>query len=219
AANAATPVPERAPGPATPSATRGAVAPATAAAGAPPEGVTILTTLRQLIAAHGEPRAASFARLRIPRIGVDAPVGVDTVGDDAQMEVPFNPVEITWYDLSAFPGMGGAPGGGENAIFSAHVDYLGRVPYADGAFYRGKGVFANLDHLGPGDVIEVFYRGQMLRYQVKWRRSVNAVSGNWGEIWSAAVPVDSITLYTCGGLFDAGSRNYADRVVVRAERM
>jgi sortase (surface protein transpeptidase) len=28
-----------------------------------------------------------------------------------------------------------------------------------------------------------------------------------------------VTLITCGGTFDSGSRNYSDRLVVRAERI
>jgi sortase (surface protein transpeptidase) len=152
-------------------------------------------------------------------LGVDAPVGAYSVGASALMPAPSNPVEVAWYDLNEFPGMGGAPGEGRNAIFSGHVDYAARVPYAGGVSYRGTAVFASLALLSPGDVIEVVYGGEVLRYQVKWRRQLAANSDGWAEIWSDQVPRDSITLYTCGGDFDFARRAYLDRVVVRAERM
>ena len=43
------------------------------------------------------------------------------------------------------------PGGGNNAIFSGHVDYFAPVAWAD-AIFRGRGVFFNLNVLSPGDV-------------------------------------------------------------------
>lgn len=129
-----------------------------------------------------------------------------------------NPVEVFSYDLSAYPGMGGLPGDGGNAIFSAHVDYEARVPYAD-VSYRGLGVFANLGLLLPGDVIEVDYGGEALRYSVSWRRQVNAATEDRAAIWSDDVAADSITLHTCAGNFNRDSRSYDDRIVIRAERM
>jgi sortase (surface protein transpeptidase) len=179
-----------------------------------PEEPTV-RSISELVSEFGEPGHANFARLRIPVLGVDAPVGAYFV--DGQMVAPANPVEVAWYDMSNFPGMGGAPGQGGNAIFSAHVDYFARVPYADGSLYRGRGVFFDLALLSPGDVIEVEYQGQVLTYRVAWRKQVNADTGDWGEIWSGN-GVDSITLYTCGGDFDWNTRNYEDRIVVRAER-
>jgi sortase (surface protein transpeptidase) len=155
--------------------------------------------------------------VRIPKLGVDAPVGSSYVGD-AQMDTPEGPATVFWYDLAAWDGLGGLPGEGKNAIFSGHVDYAAFVPYA-GVSYRGKAVFAGLGTLAPGDSIFVEYNGQSLEYKVQWVEQVNAgAGGRWAEIWSSDVAVDSITLYTCGGEFDFTERSYIDRVVVRAER-
>lgn len=177
---------------------------------------TVLTTVEELVADYGEPPAATFARLRIPLLGVDAPVGASMV--QGQMVAPNNPVEVFWYDMSSYPGMGGIPGAGGNAIFSAHVDFAAQVPYA-GVRYRGLGVFGHLKLLSPGDVIEVDYDGQALRYQVTWSKQVDAVTGDWAAIWSDDVAGDSITLYTCAGNFDRASFSYDERVVIRAERL
>ena len=177
----------------------------------------VVTTVKDLVARYGWPAGSDYAQLRIPTIGVDARVGARTVGKDAVMELPAGPADIVWYDLSQWAGLGGGPGGGGNAIFSGHVDYAFNVPYAQVA-YRGQGVFSQLNLLSQGDIVEVDYRGQTLRYRVVSRQQLGP-STDWLAIWSAKVPKDTITLYTCGGAFDARTLEYADRVVVRAERL
>jgi LPXTG-site transpeptidase (sortase) family protein len=93
------------------------------------------------------------------------------------------------------------------------------VPYAD-ANYHGPAIFRELYLLAPGDRIFVDRNGETLEYQVAWSEQVGANDGaRWTEIWSADVATDSITLYTCGGDFDWDTREYPDRLVVRAERV
>ncbi|MCK9486756.1 MAG: class F sortase [Dehalococcoidia bacterium] len=178
----------------------------------------VIQSLRDLVADYGYPDGADFARLRIPTLSVDSQVSARYVGQDGVMPNPVGPADVAWYNMDDWNGMGGAPGGGGNAIFSGHVDYAANVHYA-GVYYRGQGVFSQLRLLSEGDIIEVDYNGQTLRYAVVWRQQLGAKDASWGAIWSNDVPVDSITLYTCGGEFDFDSREYADRVVVRAERI
>lgn len=176
--------------------------------------------IEELVSQYGHPAGYDFARLRIPLIGVDAPVGPSLVDGSAgaQMHVPEGPATTFWYDLSEWTGLGGVPGQGGNAIFSGHADLESYVPYA-GVNYRGPAVFAGLHLLSPGDRIFVDYNGETLEYVVQWKEQIKAGnSERWGQIWSANVPVDSITIYTCGGEFDDTERSYIDRVVVRAER-
>ena len=173
-------------------------------------------TLESLRAALGEAPDATLGRMRIPIIGVDAALGQRLVSG-GQMQNPTGPSDVVWYDLSLWEGLGGAPGAGANAVFSGHVDYSARVPWAN-ARYQGDGIFRNLPLLAPGDVIEVEIGGQTLRYAVVWLRQVKANS-NTAEILTADVPVDSITLITCGGAFDSTTRSYEDRIVIRAERI
>ena len=160
----------------------------------------------------------SFAQIRIPAIGVDARVAPKVVGRDAIMPAPSGPADVVWYDMGQWPGLGGSPGAGQNALFSGHVDYADRVPYAN-VSYRGQGVFSQLHLLSQGDVIEVLYRGQTLRYRVEWRRQLTtATATDWGSIWNSNTGADAITLYTCGGAFNFQTREYQDRVIVRAVR-
>ena len=136
------------------------------------------------------------------------------------MGTPEGPATTFWYDLSEWPGLGGRPGEGGNAVFSGHVDLSTTyLPYAD-VNYHGAGVFAGISTLIPGDRIFVDYNNEILEYQVVWKEQVNAGNGSrWAEIWSNDVSVDSITIYTCGGDFDNTGRSYVDRIVVRAERV
>lgn len=165
---------------------------------------------------YGDPPGAGYARLRIPSQGVNASVVARTVGGDGTMSAPAGPADVVWYDLSAW-GLGGTPGGGGNAVFSAHVDYADVVPFAN-VRYQGVGVFFNLSRLQQGDIIEVEFRGQALRYAVEWRRQF-ADDGDWNAILSANGARDSITLITCSGDFDIQTRSYDRRTVVRAVRL
>jgi sortase (surface protein transpeptidase) len=178
-----------------------------------------ITTIAALVARYGEPPDAAFARMKIPVIGVDAPVGRFTVGAGGVMPAPTDPVEVAWYDLAAFSGLGGVPGAGGNAIFAAHVDEFAHIPYAGRALFRGKAVFGSLALLSPGDVIEIDYQGRTLRYAVTWERQVTATGADWRALLDSHVAVDSITLYTCSGDFNWSTREYSDRLVVRAERV
>jgi len=177
-----------------------------------------VTTVEELVRRFGWPAGTDFGRIRIPAIGVDARVGAKVVGTDGVMPAPMGPADVVWYDMTAWAGMGGAPGAGGNAIFSGHVDYDYVVPHAN-VRYRGKGVFAALDELKRGDVIEVERGAEKLRYAVVWLEQVPASSGNWATMWTSNVRKDSVTLYTCAGRFDANLFEYADRLVVRAERI
>ena len=175
-------------------------------------------SIQELTAEFGEPPGATFGRFRIPALGVDAPIGVRSVGTDGTMPTPTGPADVVWYDFNGWDGYGGAPGSGGNAVFSGHVDYAAYVAYA-GVNFRGRGVFFDLRNLSPGDVIEVVVNGQTLTYQVAWREQVSANEGDWASLMSANVGGDSITLITCGGDFNFASREYSDRTVVRATRI
>ena len=149
------------------------------------------------------PVAAPPVRLLIPAIGVDAPVSVKGVQPDAVMDVPDGPEDVAWYNFTARPGTGG------NAVLSGHLDYRN----------YGAAVFWRLKELGEGDIVEVrLADGSVLRYQVSLKLSYDARMAPVSEI-VGPTSREVVTLITCGGTFDSGSRNYSDRLVVRAERI
>jgi LPXTG-site transpeptidase (sortase) family protein len=147
--------------------------------------------------------AAPPVRLLIPAIGVDAPISVKGLRPDAVMDVPDGPEDVAWYNFTARPGMGG------NAVISGHLDYRN----------YGAAVFWRLKELREGDIVEVrLADGSVLRYQVSLRLSYDARLAPVPEI-VGPTSREVVTLITCGGTFDGGSRSYSQRLVVRAERI
>ena len=184
---------------------------APAAAATPP-------SLAAFVETAGNPPQATYARLRIPSIGVDAAVAAHLVppGGGA-LPNPYGPADVAWYDLRQYPGLGGVPGLGGNAVFSGHVDYNATVPYA-GVFYRGPAVFEGLSRVEQGDLVEVERGSTTYTYAVSWVQVLPEESPRWDDMLTARVPVDSVTLFTCTGDFNAATLGYSHRTVVRAER-
>ena len=178
---------------------------------------SVPASVGQLHDLFGEDPRADHGRLRIPAIGLDAPVSAhDVDADDPILPSPYGPGDIAWYDFEV-GAFGGDVGSGRNAVYSAHVDYNATVPHA-GIRYRGPGAFADLDDLSPGDIVEVRRGGTTHRYAVSWTRVIAATDlETWGAMIRADTPIESVTLYTCDGIFHAGTISYSHRLVVRAE--
>jgi sortase (surface protein transpeptidase) len=145
-----------------------------------------------------------LVRLILPTIGIDqTPVEGKVDPATNTMIAPHGPSDIAYYTYSAHPGKG-------NAVFSGHVDYVN----------VGPAVFWNLRNLKPGDPIVVRLQdGLELRYAVESNETHSAAAGPWEELFAPDAAPDVITLYTCDGDFDAGSRNYSERRAVRAVRV
>lgn len=138
--------------------------------------------------------------LEVPTIGVRSGplmrLGIDRAG---ALEVPPDATTVGWFTLGPTPG---APG---PAVLAAHVDYRG-VP----------GAFTNLKAMTEGDRIRVpradgrtavFTAYRVARYD----KSAFPTEDVYGD---TAGP--ELRLITCGGEFDAATRNYRDNVVVYA---
>jgi len=142
-------------------------------------------------------------RIVIPHIGVDAPITTKDMDADGVMEPPDGPEDVAWYGFTA------RPGGGSNAVFSAHVDYHG----------YGPAVFADLKTLKKGDLVEVHTAdGAVYRYEVTLSLSYPAETAPFEDI-VGPTSREVITLITCAGTFDQAARRYSHRLVVRAERV
>ncbi len=150
----------------------------------------------------------SSDRLVIPRVGINAPVNVRDVGPDGAMGNPAGPTDVVRYNFPLAPGLGGYPGNGGNTSLAGHVDYRG----------YGPAVFWNLRNVAEGDIIE-YWRGDggLVRYQVQWISDLSP-DGDWAQYVAATNP-ESITLITCNGEFDAATRSYNARRVVRGVRV
>lgn len=137
--------------------------------------------------------------LRIPALGIDAPVVTLGFTGDGQLDVPHDGSSVGWYDISPRPG---EPG---NALLGAHFDWDGSLA-----------VFASLSQLSTGDLVYVTDgSADELVYEVSDARSVD-----WdhpvSDVLAAAGTGSSLTLFTCGGSFDSDRSEYDERLIVRA---
>ena len=140
------------------------------------------------------------ARLRIPSIGVDAPVVPVGLEPDGSMGIP-GASEVGWYQPGVRPG---SPRG--SAVLAAHVDYGGR-----------RGAFFELRRLPEGaEVFVVGPDGRELRFVVGERAQVDKQDLPVTELFRTGGP-PALTLITCGGSFDRSARHYEDNIVVRAD--
>jgi sortase (surface protein transpeptidase) len=139
-------------------------------------------------------------KLSMPSLGVDAPVVPVGQDEDGAMAAPTDPDTVAWYEPG--PGMG-VPG---NAVFAAHINWAGRLR-----------VFGSLHQLEPGDPILIIdAEGHGYKYLVESSHWVRAEGAPVEEIFASA-DAPTVTLITCGGEYVAATREYLDRLIVRAK--
>lgn len=140
-------------------------------------------------------------RLVIPELGINSawlPLGY--LADGLTMDSPPGPRDLGWYTFSGTPGETG------NAVFAGHVDW-----------YTGEpALFGGLATLKPGSVIQVSRADGMLA-------TYDVVSSDWFNYLQtdatpiiAPTPTPTLTLITCGGVFDSVTHEYDMRLVVKA---
>ena len=136
--------------------------------------------------------------IKIPGIGVDAPiVAVGVEPGTNSLHIP-DIDHVGWYRLGPSPGQTGS------AVLVGHVDGDGR-----------PGIFWRLGQLAPGDRITIDYAGSGPRdFRVTGRQQVPK-SELPAELFSRAGP-PRLALITCGGAFDRTTRHYKDNVVIVA---
>jgi sortase (surface protein transpeptidase) len=142
--------------------------------------------------------------IEIPAIGVTRD-SIMKLGfnEDLSLQIPPDAATVGWFSRGAAPGTSGP------AVFASHIDYAGR-----------KGGFADISQLASGDEIvvhrvdrtSVVFTVDRVERESKQAFPTAAVYG------PTARP--EIRLITCGGAFDAATRNYEDNVIVfgHAER-
>lgn len=139
--------------------------------------------------------------LRIPAIGVEAPLTQLGLTADRAMEVPRGDV----YDLPGWYRHGPRPGEVGPAVIGGHVDSR-----------RGPSVFYRLGELRPGDEVEVGYAdGTTARFEVDRVESHPKRRFPFDDVFGDTETAE-VRLITCGGAFDRGARSYDDNLVAFA---
>jgi sortase (surface protein transpeptidase) len=138
--------------------------------------------------------------LRVPSLGIDAPIVAIGVGPDRQLETPplDKPKLVGWYQDGPSPGETGT------AIAVGHRDTR-----------TGPAVFAALAHVGPGDRIEARRAdGRVAVYSVDRVRVFDKSRFPDKEVYGPSRRPE-LRVLTCGGLFSRRT-GYTSNVVVFA---
>lgn len=153
-----------------------------------------------LAAALAPPEGLRPTGMQIPSIGLAALALTDLRIDyRGALQVPTDFGQVGWYTASAVPGDPGP------AVFAGHVDTR-----------RGPAVFAQLDRLRPGDMIEVPRSdGETARFAVDSVEYFPKDTVPSDRVYGPAT-TPQLRLLTCGGPFDEGTLSYQDNVVVFA---
>jgi sortase (surface protein transpeptidase) len=171
------------------------VATATAASSPPPSAAPpAFRSSRTLVT------AAVPVRLRIPALGVDAPVGRVGQAADGTVQVPTRWEEVGWFDRGARPGDAGP------AVLLGHVDSR-----------TGPAVFLRLPRVRTSDVVEVTGADRVVRrFRVTSVREYPKVRFPTEAVYLPVLRPE-LRLVTCGGAFDPATGHYLDNVVVSAD--
>ncbi|ONH36727.1 class F sortase [Protofrankia sp. BMG5.30] len=137
--------------------------------------------------------------LRIPEVGVSAPVGSVGLNADGTLEVPTSWTDVGWYEYGPRPGDIGA------SVLVGHYDST-----------TGPAVFYHLDKLRKSDTVEVNRTdGTVVRFTVDRIQEVAKDDFPVAEVYGR-VDRPELRLITCGGAFDKKTRHYLKNVIVYA---
>jgi LPXTG-site transpeptidase (sortase) family protein len=185
--------------PAPPSGERTAQAPPAPSSPAPDEPVAMTPAPAEPVAASPAPAGEHPERLRIPAIGVDAPVIDLGLNDDGTLEVPSDFDETGWWSGGPMPGALGP------AVIAGHVDSR-----------SGPAVFFHLDELSAGDEIVVDGSGGTVTFTVEHLEQHPKDDFPTDLVYHGDEDRPALRLITCGGTFDRSTGHYRDNIIVFA---
>ncbi|WP_455357398.1 class F sortase [Streptomyces sp. SYSU K217416] len=140
------------------------------------------------------PGPTAPVRLRIPALGLDAPVLALALDDRGRLEVPEfeDAMKVGWYRLGPRPGQPGP------AVLVGHRDAPAEEGTGDRDGFRNA-VFARLGRVGVGDLIEAERAdGQRLHFTVTGVETYRTDRFPTDRVYGP-VPGPELRLITCGG--------------------
>lgn len=177
-----------------------APAPAASSAGPVTSPTATTTTLPRADDASHD-RLGPPVQVRLPSIGVTAPVKAVGVTSHGQVAIPERVDVVGWYRYSAPPGSTAS-----STVLVGHVD----------SARQGEGAFFRLRDVGRGDrVVLDLTGGGRLDYRVVSRAQFPKTSVPLADLFSLGGR-PRLTVITCGGSFDAAVRSYRDNIVITA---
>ena len=140
------------------------------------------------------------ARLRIPAIGVNAPVVPVGVQAGGWLAIPPDPSDVGWWAGGGFPGQ---PAGA--TILAGHIDSAA----------SGPGALLRLQDARPGDGVTVVAGGRAYRYRVAALRAYPKAGLPSAAVFGQQVTA-RLVIVSCGGPYDPATGHYLDNIVAYA---
>lgn len=141
-------------------------------------------------------------RLKIPSIGIDAPISAMEIDGNGDMEAPTGAKDTGWYKLGPRPGDIGS------AVIAGHY---GRWKNGDAS------VFDTLNTLKKGDHIYVQDdKGTMVTFIVRESRMLKR-DDNSKSVFTSNDKKAHLNLITCQGTWSESEGTYSDRLIVFAD--
>jgi sortase family protein len=146
--------------------------------------------------------AAPPRRIRIPAIGVSAPVVALGLNPDGTMQTPESVSVAGWYRPWREPGERGA------AVITGHVDSV-----------SGPGVFYRLRDLRRDDLIRIKRAdGSVVAFRIEGLERWPKVEFPTQRVFRPT-RISTLRLVTCSGNFDTSTGHYVDNTIVYAARV
>jgi LPXTG-site transpeptidase (sortase) family protein len=144
-----------------------------------------------------------IARIKIPKIKVDAPIINAGLTVSGELAVPKGPAEAAWFSLGPRPGEIG------NAVISGHYGWKDNIP----------AVFDNLSKLKKGD--KVYFQNENGTTTAFVVRSVKVYGQNAKapEVFISTDGKAHLNLITCGGIWNKTQKSYSNRLVVFTDKV
>lgn len=155
-------------------------------------------------APRGAPAAVTVthtpARLRIPAIGVNAPVIPVGVEPGGWLAIPADPAVIGWWAGGGWPGQRAGA-----VIVTGHIDSAS----------RGPGALLRLQDARPGESVTVTAGGHAYRYRIVALRAYAKTDLPVATVFGQHVTA-RLVIISCGGQFDPATGHYQDNIVAYA---
>jgi hypothetical protein len=140
------------------------------------------------------------SRLKIPAIGVNAPIVPVGVATSGGLGIPDDPSVVGWWAGGSAPGR---PGGA--TVLVGHID----------SAVSGPGALFRLADLRPGERVTVIAGGRAWRYVVAALRAYLKTAFPATAVFGQQVTT-RLVIVSCGGPFDYATGHYLDNIVAYA---
>ena len=176
----------------------------------PPQAATIPMSVKTTVpkptistARHVHTLARSVpVRLRIPAIGVNAPISEVGLNADDSVQVP----PLGDHNLAGWYKYGPTPGQKGPSVLLGHVDSV-----------TGASVFFNLKDLHKGEKVYIQLKdGKTATFTVDGLQRVTKTAFPTSDVYGT-LSYAGLRLITCGGAFDATTGHYQDNIIVYAQ--